>query len=317
MVTAETDRAIQSGLAYLAARQHPDGSFGSGRSYRHNVAVTALAGMAFLAGGHTPGRGRYGVQVARTVDGLIGSARPSGYIVREPYVSHGPMYGHGFATLFLAEVHGMDHRPGTRSRLRGVLKRAVDLIIRSQNSEGGWRYEPRAARYADLSVTVCQVMALRAARNCGIAVPRETIEKCTAFVKGCQNTDGGFRYMPVRRDSLFPVSAAGLVALAGAGIYDGPEVKRGLSFLARYVPTPGNLARTPDHFLYGHYYAVQATWQAGGATWTTWYPAIRDHLVGSQQSGGEWRDRICREYATAMACLILQMPNNYLPIFQR
>ena len=31
-----------------------------------------------------------------------------------------------------------------------------------------------------------------------------------------------------------------------------------------------------------------------------------------------WNDRrICPHYCTAMACIILQMPNNYLPILQR
>jgi len=317
LVTPAADRAINSGLAWLATRQHPDGSFGSGRSFRHNVAVTSLAGMAFLAGGHTPGRGRYGPQVTRAVDAVLESAQPSGYIIREPYVSHGPMYGHGFATLFLAEVHGMDARPEARKRVRVVLKRAVDLIVRTQNKEGGWRYEPRPVRAADLSVTVCQIMALRAARNSGIAVPRETVDRCTAFVKRCQNADGGFRYLPSRRESLFAVSAAGLVALASAGVYEGPEVEKGVSFLMRFVPARGDNPRRFDHFFYGHYYAVQAMWQAGDPGWQRWYPAIRDMLVARQQQTGSWKDRVCNEYGTAMACLVLQTPNSYLPIFQR
>ena len=66
------------------------------------------------------------------------------------------MYEHGFATLFLAEVYGMS----PRDDLRDKLTRAIDLIVRTQNSEGGWRYQPRRED-ADLSVTICQVMALR------------------------------------------------------------------------------------------------------------------------------------------------------------
>ena len=61
-------------------------------------------------------------------------------------------------------------------------------------------------------------------------------------------------------------------------------------------------------------------WQAGDAHWFDWYPAIRDELVAIQESGGPWRDtepHIGSTYATAMACLVLQMPNNMLPIFQR
>ncbi|HAA50596.1 MAG TPA: prenyltransferase, partial [Planctomycetaceae bacterium] len=107
------------------------------------------------------------------------------------------------------------------------------------------------------------------------------------------------------------------VALSSAGIYDGPEVERGLAFLSRFAATPEVASRSPDHFLYGHYYAVQAAFQAGGKTWARWYPLIRDHLVRTQQPGGGWRDRTCDHYGTAMALLILQAPNNYLPIFQR
>ena len=32
---------------------------------------------------------------------------------------------------------------------------------------------------------------------------------------------------------------------------------------------------------------------------------------------GSWDDGICPHYSTAMACIILQVPNNYLPILQK
>ena len=59
LLTPATHRAIDRGLAYLASRQNDDGSFGVG-SYSRNVALCGLTGMTFLAGGNTPGRGRYG-----------------------------------------------------------------------------------------------------------------------------------------------------------------------------------------------------------------------------------------------------------------
>jgi len=48
------------------------------------------------------------------------------------------MYGHGFATLFLGEIYGMTHDDTVKEKL----ERAVRLIERSQNPEGGWRYQP-------------------------------------------------------------------------------------------------------------------------------------------------------------------------------
>ncbi|MBI1349107.1 prenyltransferase [bacterium] len=313
LITPETQKAIDQGLAYLAARQHPDGSFGSGSMYRRNVAVTSLCGMAFLSAGHTPRRGKYGQNVEQTVAFILESAEPSGYIIRPDSAAHGPMYGHGFATLFLAEAYGMTQD----DKARVALKAAVELIINSQNKEGGWRYDPDG-RDADISVTVCQIMALRAARNCGIAVPKATVDQCVGYVLQCQNADGGFKYqIPQQPKSAFPRSAAGVVALYCAGIYEGRDLERGIDYLERSVPE-GDLLRYEPHYFYGHYYAVQAMWHTGGHHWDSWYPAIRDELISRQLPDGSWPDSLVNaEYGTAMACLILQMPNNYLPIFQR
>jgi hypothetical protein len=58
-------------------------------------------------------------------------------------------------------------------------------------------------------------------------------------------------------------------------------------------------------------------WQAGGARWQQWYPAIRDLLLARQQADGSWLDPTGPQYGTAMATIILQLPDNSLPIFQR
>ena len=310
LISRDTQLAIDRGLAYLARRQNEDGSFGNG-GYRSNVAVCSLGGLAFMASGSTPGRGPYGEHVNRCIEYILEHGQASGFIVADGTSSHGPMYGHGFATLFLAEVYGMSQD----TRVRSSLVRAVRLIVRTQNDEGGWRYQPER-RDADISVTICQIMALRAARNAGIYVPNETVERCIDYVKRSQNPDGGFMYMLQGGESAFPRSAAGVVALYNAGIYQGEEVDRGLDYLQQHLPRADGRNRT-NHFFYGHYYAVQAMWHAGGKRWRQWYAALRETLVAQQLSDGRWLDPICPEYGTAMACIILQMPNNYLPIFQR
>ena len=315
LINPKTQEAINKGLSYLAGRQNADGSFGEGE-YRGNVAVCSLCGMALMAAGSTPGRGKYGRAVSRTVRFTLSHAQDSGFIQAPEWSSRGPMYGHGFATLFLAEVYGM----WPDSEVREKLSKAVKLIINVQNSEGGWRYFPRPEE-ADISVTVCQVMALRAARNAGIDVPSETIDRCIEYVKRSQNDDGGFMYMLRSSDlSRFPRSAAGVVALYSAGMYEGEELRKGLDYLMQHLPGKGAVG-SESHYFYGHYYAAQAMWLVGGDYWRKWYPAIRDVLLErqrkSEEEDGSWFDDISPEYGTAMACLVLQMPNSYLPIFQR
>lgn len=308
-MTAPAEEAIKRGLAFLGSSQLPDGSYG-GRGIGKNPAVAAISGMAFLASGSSPGRGPYGENLDRCVDYIVQHTQPSGFIAVDGATSHGPMYGHGFATLFLAEVYGMTPREDLRDKLAAAIK----LIISAQNPEGGWRYQPTPTD-ADLSVTICQIMAIRAARNAGIYVPAETVERCQEYVRECQNIDGGFGYTPRDKRSLFPRSAAGVVALYSSGIYDGEEISEGLAYLEKN--RPNGERRNMSHFYYGQYYAVQAMWHAGDERWTNWYPEARDLMLAKQGPDGSWPDGNGKHYATAMACVMLQLPNNALPIFQR
>jgi hypothetical protein len=321
MITPKTEEAIEKGLDFLARRFNRDTGYGSTAHYQGNVAITSLAALAFMAGGHEPGRGKYGKLVTQCVEFVLSkedTQRP-GYLHNPGDRQHGPMYGHGFGTLLLGEVHGMVADKKLRTRVKDALKRSVQLIINSQNSEGGWRYFPWT-KDADISVTICQIMALRSARNAGIAVPKNVVDKCVDYVKRCQDkSDGSFRYqlqMGGRgHGNTFARTAAGVCALYSAGIYKGREIEMGLNHLAQFKP--GGRTHFDMHYFYGHYYAVQAMWTAGGSHWTDWFPAIRDELVGSQRSDGRWEDAICMHYGTAMACIILQVPNNYLPILQK
>src|SRR4051812_25997571 len=101
-ITPAAQASIEKGLAYLAAHQSRNGSWSEGSS---GAGITGLAGLALMSGGNLPGRGKYGENVQRAVDYVCRSTQESGLIAADN--SHGPMYGHGFATLFLGEVYGM------------------------------------------------------------------------------------------------------------------------------------------------------------------------------------------------------------------
>lgn len=312
MINAETETAINDGLKWLASRQNEDGSFGDDRLLKGNTGVCGLAGLAFLSQGSTTSRGVYAGNIRRCIQYLSShSDADTGLIDNAEYQSSGPMYGHGFATLFLAEAYGM---PGTES-LKPVIVKAVELIVATQNDKGGWRYQA-VRNQADLSVTVCQIMALRAARNAGITVPSETIDRAVEYIRKSRNDDGGFCYqLDGPRDSGFARSAAAVVGLQSAGIYSGVEIRKGVGYL--FDARPVTDSRDGSYYYYGHYYAVQAIWQIGGSPWERWFPSVRDELTGLQQAEGKWNSRYSAEYATAMATIVLQIPNNILPIFQR
>lgn len=308
-------QSVERGLAWLASKQAADGSYGSGGGFQKHAGITALAALAFMQAGNLPDRGKYGQNVKRCLDFVLASCQPSGLITSD--TSHGPMYGHGFATLFLGEVYGMTQDENVKE----PLQRAVRLIQTTQNPEGGWRYQP-APLDADISVTICQVMALRAARDAGLKIEKTVIDKSIQYVKNCQNDDGGFSYVANNGGggggSGFARSAAGVAALYYAGVFEGNDLDRGLKYMQGFIPQGGANRNNPEmegHYFYGHYYAVQAAFLAGGDYWKTYYPAIRDQLVARQTPRGNWDDSVSEDYGTAMALIILQMPNRYLPVY--
>jgi len=305
-ITPQARAAIEKGLAFLASRQAKNGSWSEGSS---GAGITALAGLALMSGGSLPGRGKYGDNVQKAVEYICNATQESGLIAADN--SHGPMYGHGFATLFLGEVYGMN----ADDEVKEKLQKAVRLIQKTQNKEGGWRYQP-VPYDADISVTIAEIMALRAARDAGIKVEKEVIDKAIGYVKRCQCADGGFSYVAGQGSgSGFARSAAGVAALYYGGVFEGNDLKRGLDYLKQFTPGKG-ASDSEGHYFYGHYYAVQAMFLAGGDYWGKWYPAIRDQLISRQnRNTGGWSGDVTDEYATALGLIILQMPHRYLPVF--
>lgn len=335
-ITEEQEAATEKGLLWLSQHQNENGSWTADIGYKLNdryrstreddghVGVTSLAGIAFLAGGHLPGRGEYGRTLDRCIDYVLGCVNDDGYISR----GGTRMYSHAFSTLFLAEVYGMSHREDVRISLQ----KAIDFIVRSQNDEGGWRYEP-LARDSDMSIVVCQVLALRAARNIGIRVPKSVVDEAIRYVVDSAVTGSGgardawiglgtFSYQrQARSRTTFPLTAAGVTALNGLGIYSDELIDRGIDFLNAEMGRFNHQYGMNGHyfFWYGHYYGVQAMYTKGGSDWENYFKEIRSFLLRHQQSDGRWKNGVGPgdAFSTAMACLILEIPYDFLPIFHR
>lgn len=327
----QSEAAVNKALAFLANHQASDGHWAGSNQYKNDAGITGLCLMAFMAAGHQPGRGRYGVILSEAVDWLAGCIRMDGQItpkglIHSPVGQSGPpMYGHGFALLSLAEAYGMTRRHDLKEKLTA----AVRLIEDTQNQDGearhdgGWRYQPQQGE-ADLSVTVVQVLGLRACRNAGIKVSQSTIDRAVDYMKRLNNTDGGFSYQYAMNQSNPARTGAGVLSLYLAGMRDSKECQAGLQYLVKHPFQKSNDWIYRDHLHYSIYYVTQAMYQAGGEYWKNWYPGVRDRLVAAQDSDGSWlrgdfqpSDNAGPEYATAMGVLILQVPAGLLPIYQK
>jgi len=212
-------------------------------------------------------------------------------------------------------------------------------VVDTQNKDGGWRYVP-FAEDSDMSIVVCQVLALRAARNIGIRVPRATIDRAANYVvdSAVKRDSTGFRshYRAPSKGSFlyqhnsqtrssFALTSAGVTALHGVGIYSNDAIRLGLDYLRAEMPRFNSEYGEDGHyfFWYGHYYGVQAMYTAGNSSrfnyWEPYFKQVREKILSIRSPDGSWPNDTGpgRNFATAMAVLILEIPYRYLPIFQR
>ena len=313
---AGLDPAVGRGLDFLQKQQGADGAF---EPAGPRLATTGLGLMAFLAAGHTPDVGRYGLVVRNAVEFLLKDAPADGYFGGGGN-DNGRMYGHGIVTVALAEAYGVEPRPEQRKRIHDLLQKAVGVILKAQAVPkqevyaGGWRYEPNAAD-SDISLSGWNALALRAAVNVGIDVPPDAVKQAVAFILKCYKADGkGFAYQPGAQATPGPTAVA-VLALHLLDAADRPEVAEGVKFL---VQKPVD-ERFP---YYSQFYAVQAANQSGDETWNAVGAPLLDRIIAAQQPDGGWPQSSTaqepgRVYATSMALLTLTVPYKLLPVYQK
>jgi len=314
-------RAIDHGLEFLQRSQLPDGSWLSPMG--KNAGIVSLSVMAFLSAGNEPGRGKYGENIDRAIAFILEHQRDGMLVTSD--TSHGPMYEHGISTLLLGEVLGMvlEERPGYE-KINRVHRDAVNLILRAQNvprdrlSSGGWRYTP-TSNDSDISVTGWQVLALRAAEDAGLSVPRKNIDEAVLYVKRCLHPSGGFGYMPGGEPNIARTGTA-ILAIEISGDFQSQEARRGGDWLLK-----NPLQWKGPFFYYAVYYSTQAMYQLGGDYWEKWKPQSEGILLGQERADGSWpappnethEHQAGPAYTTAMAILSLTVDYKYLPIYQR
>lgn len=319
LITPRAEQAIGAALAYLARTQSRDGSWRTGSySGSYPCAMTSLAGLSLMAAGNTPVEGKYAPNVRKAVDYVLSCADGQSGLIARAGEEQRPMYGHGFAMLFLAEAYGMERDVRRQQRIRTVLEAAIKLTGRSQSPAGGWYYGPDS-NSDEGSVTVTQIQGLRACRNAGIMVPKQVIDNACKYIENSANPDGGIRYMVRQQGNSLPaITAAAVAVMYNAGEYENPVARGALKFIQDLMTKSGPARAFGGHKFYSLLYASQAMYLTGEDNWSGFFPAVRDDLVATQSPDGSWAgDGVGATYGTAIGLLILQLPYRYLPILQR
>lgn len=303
------------GLQYLANSQSEAGNWNSGGD--NGPGITGMALMVFLASGEDPNFGLYSNNVRRALRSIISQQNAStGYF-------GGSMYHHGFAMLGLAEAYGaVDYRhlwegaePNRRS-IGQALELAVRGAITSQkkNSYGGWRYSPDGSD-ADTSVSGAVLVGLLAARNAGIEVPDEAIDRAINYFTKMTSGSGQVAYsggIGGFDESIARISIGTLV-YAIARRKDLPQFKATIGYLTQRLENSGQ-----QHYLeYTRYYQSQALFQGDVEAWEKWNKLLVRQLKQTQLADGSFPGQHGPTVGTSMSLLALALNYRFLPIYER
>ena len=313
VVPRDVREMYDRGLQYLAATQTDNGDWPSNGN-EQGAGSTGLGLMALLASGEDPNFGLYSNHVRKCLRSIITAQNgDTGYIGSS-------MYHHGFAMLSLAEAYGaVDERnlwadkKGPRT-IGQALELAVRAAITSQkkNQLGGWRYSPGATD-ADTSVSGSVLVGLLAARNAGIEVPDETIDRAVKYYKSMTSSSGQVAYAGIGGfdESLARVSIATLI-YSVARRKDMPEFKATIGFLRDRLEQSN-----PQWPEYCRYYQAQALFQGDIDAWEKWNKLLVRQLKQAQQSDGSFRGQFGPSFSTSMSLLALALNFRFLPIYER
>lgn len=328
--TADSERAVSSGLRWLASIQAKDGSWDfaevgkagdPGRIYGGQMGATAMSLMCFLGAGHTHKSDTiYRKNVEKGLSYLIKNAR---FILKEADLrgdvsGNGGMYIQGLATIALCEAHALTRRRSDR-KLKQTAQAAIRFIEEAQHRDGGgWRYAPREA--GDTSVVGWQIMALKSAQAGQLRVKSETFSKARRFLNSVQVDDGAMYGYTTPQANRPGTTSIGLLCRMYMGWKrDREALRRGVAFLSKRGPAPDDS--------YYNYYATQVLHHWGGDEWKKWNEVMRPQLVSAQvrqgPGAGSWDpvDRHAgqggRIYETTLAIMTLEVYYRHLPLYRR
>jgi hypothetical protein len=334
---AQTEAAVRNALHWLAAAQSTDGRWdakrhGAGREYyvlgqdRHgagakaDAGVSGLALLAFLGAGHTHREGLYQPHVGSGLEFLRRTQQRDGNLGGDAGL-FAQMYCHSMASFAASEALAM-----TRDeRLAPLVQAATRYTIAAQHpTDGGWRYRPGDT--GDTSQLGWQVMVLRSAERCDVAVPPVIWTRIDRFLRQVERGQAGGLAVyrpeearPSRTMTAESLYCRQLVTGRADGELAPAALREAIDSLLAEPPS------TAQVNLYYWYYATlalhraQHTSAAAREAWQRWNDSLTRTLLATQNKDGSWPETCIwagyggRVFTTALGAMCLEVYYRYVP----
>ena len=318
-----SEQAVENALRWIVAHQdrydggwrfqQKCGQCKNDGECKSRSAATGLALMALLGAGYTHREGPYQESVDSGLKYLVSHQKHTPEYGGSFIDDSSGMYVHAIATIAMAEAFTMTEDP----QLKEPLVEAHRYIVAAQNRQGGWRYNPGSA--GDVLVTGWQVIALKSLERAGIETPQSVYDRVSVFLKSCEKSGGGYRYIPQESKIRPSPTAASLLSQMYLGVqrYD-YDLEHGCDYLLDQ-----GVSKTDIYF---DFKATMALHHFQHESWDEWNKEMRDYLVSSQETAGHqagsWHfpDKHGnvggRLYTTAMAAMTLEVYYRYSPLFE-
>jgi hypothetical protein len=330
----EVDRAVTRALGWFKANQNADGSWGEND---FQTAMTGFALLAFMGRCETDKSPAYGSTVNKAIHFLVQTAQENegnfytakaaqgGWDASGRVGEHFP-YAQALGVLGLSETLSLTQR----TDIRPVLEEAVQQIIDGQNKDnGGWAYSYATKGAMDLSVSIWQIQALKAAKLAGIRNPglEPALRKAIDELAGLQQSDGSFPYRSIgakgKNDSQRgPMTGAALLVLQ----LDGRPIPRDVVRKGvDYILANDRLTDPKQQVnLYHWYYNTYAVFLSKDR-WPDWNNMFQEYILSKQAAAGNWPPMHgtpyfgggtgpnWETYRTAFCTLMLEVYYRYLP----
>ena len=298
---------------------------GKGTS-QYDVGVTGLALLAFMGSGYTHRVGDFKETVKKGINWLVAQQKEDGSIGKTEAESW--IYNHAIATQALCEAYALTCDP----KLKEQCEKAVEFIIKVQNKDSGWKYEPQSNRGGS-SITAWTLLAVNAARNAGFSVEKSVFEGALNWFDHVTDERGhvGCKRLGHRGCDIYGrcefyeklpsmTAAAVLCRILCKQKTNEKKIAKSVDLLMKNLPDWNKPKNTKVDFYYW-FFGTYSMFQYGGKDWHKWNTAMKKALLDTQRVGGcadgswdpvgKWGMVGGRVYATAMNCLTLEVYYRY------